>query len=632
MSGSRDPVEEWRDVSARAARVTGYRPDKGSRVAGRLPGLSIGIIAAALVIVVAGLALRPLATATSSNPPSPSSSSGAPSSTASSGPVVGTVDDGMFRLTLATPRGTYEPAEVIEPIATLTYLGPEASVKVFHAAQSIGFRIEEVGGPRIMGGGMDEPCLSTLLAAHVPSAVPFAKAGVPDAEFDRAWYEDPVLRLPEGTWRIIAAMDIYVGGGDLGCRGVRHQLTTENLVRVVPVNSPAGSPTPPPTASPTLSADARTALATVQAYETTLAGEKSDVAGRLLSPWSRTAIGSFGTFAAVERHAAANAARVVIEPPSQDPELLGEAFLGPRAVDLAANADPSRTFLVSVRDPDVDGAAAATLNLVAAPLEDGSWRIWLDVSPGRFGAAAYPTGCAAFGLSKRRCDFIVSDARSGQGIDPAGVTTTWLLPDPGCGGDPTSDQLTMCMRTQAFVVGVEFELADRATERRDYFCGVGGQTTLICSDAPQIDASDFHAAGYWDTPCAGEAPDGCASPVPVPTGAAAEGARALDLASIDVPVGAVGHHEVEVGTAVLAGGVVQEARFSLGDQRQDGFLLDPGRVQLVLRSTIAGRPPFENIHSRGVFDRPETVRVLVVFDVAEVSGKHWIHVTDLEVR
>jgi hypothetical protein len=469
MSGSRDPVEEWRDVSARAARATGYRPNKRSQVAGPLPGLSIGIVAAGLVIVVAGLALRPPSTAMSSSPPS---------------------------------------------------------------------------------------------------------AGTSDAP----------------------------------------------------------SPTAAPTPSPTLSADARTALATVQAYETALADEKSDVAWRLLSPWSRTAIGSFGTFAAVERRASAGASNLVIAAPSQDPELLGAPFLGPRAEDLAVSADPSRTFLVSVRDPDVDGVAAATLNLVAAPLENGSWRIWLDVSPGRFGAAAYPEGCAAFGLSMRRCDFIVADARSGQGIDPGLVTTTWLLPDPGCGGDPTTDELTMCMRTQSFVVGVEFELSDRTTERRDYFCGVGGQTTLICSDAPQIDASDFHAAGYWDTPCAGEAPDGCASPVPVPTGAAAEGARALDLASIDLPIGAVGHHEVEIGTAVLAGGVVQEARFSLGDQRQDGYLLDPGRVQLVLRSTIAGRPPFDNIHARGVFDRPETVRVLLVFDVAEVSGEHWIHVTDVEVR
>jgi hypothetical protein len=102
---------------------------------------------------------------------------------------------------------------------------------MFHAAYPIGFRIEEVGGERLMGGGMDLPCLRTELAKSGSTVLPFGKAGSPDDPtqgFDRAWYEDPVLRLPAGTWRIIAHLDVSLGD----CGGEPHQLTVENIVVV----------------------------------------------------------------------------------------------------------------------------------------------------------------------------------------------------------------------------------------------------------------------------------------------------------------------------------------------------------------------------------------------------------------
>ena len=99
-----------------------------------------------------------------------------------------------------------------------------------------------------------------------------------------------------------------------------------------------------------------------------------------------------------------------------------------------------------------------------------------------------------------------------------------------------------------------------------------------------------------------------------------------------MPVGAVGHREVEIGRAVLVDGIVQEARFSIADQTQVGFLLDPGLVRMELRSTIPGRPPFDNIYQRGTFKGAEEVRVVLVFDVAETGQDAVIHVTDVLVR
>jgi hypothetical protein len=184
------------------------------RAGGRrwLARLLIGAVAAVVLVAVGGLVLR-------TEPPR------------TPGPLGATAEDASFRLALTTPRTTYGTEDAIEPVATMTYLGPRPAETVFHAAYPIGFRIEEVGGPRLMGGGMNQPCLRTELAKGGSAVLPFAKAGSPDDPtqgFDLAWYEDPVLRLPAGTWRIFASLDVFIGD----CGGERHQLTVENIVLV----------------------------------------------------------------------------------------------------------------------------------------------------------------------------------------------------------------------------------------------------------------------------------------------------------------------------------------------------------------------------------------------------------------
>jgi hypothetical protein len=223
MSGDRDPVEEWRDVSRRAALATSFRPRPRS-VARWAARLSVGAGAAVVLVLVGGLVLR--------DQPPP---------TGPGDPVGATAEDANFRLALTTPRATYSPDDAIEPVASVTYLGPRATETMSHAAYPIGFQIKEVGGERLMGGGMRQPCLQTELAKGESVLLPFAKAGTPDfGGFDRAWYGDPVLRLPEGTWQIIAYLDVHVGGCD--GEGERHQLTVENVVRVV--ERDAAIPTP----------------------------------------------------------------------------------------------------------------------------------------------------------------------------------------------------------------------------------------------------------------------------------------------------------------------------------------------------------------------------------------------------
>ncbi|HLO36170.1 MAG TPA: hypothetical protein VK194_08810, partial [Candidatus Deferrimicrobium sp.] len=151
------------------------------------------------------------------------------------GPVTAEASDGMFRLELATPHGTYEPGYPIEPVASLTYLGPDASVAVRHTTSLVQFRIEEVDGPRRMGGGSRLVCASTVLRKDAPREVPFAKAGAPTTDaaegFDQTWYEDPTLTLPVGTWRIVASIDLGVDG----CVPT-HQLSVSAEIHVVAAN------------------------------------------------------------------------------------------------------------------------------------------------------------------------------------------------------------------------------------------------------------------------------------------------------------------------------------------------------------------------------------------------------------
>lgn len=213
----RDPIQDWAEVSARAAAASGYRSSVRSGVR-PIAGWSIGALAVAVAVVVVGIALRP-----DSGP--------------AGGPATAEANDGMFRLELTTPHGAYAPTDAIEPVATIRYLGPNGETTMYHAASPVGFVIEEIGGERQMDGGMDEPCLRTAIRADTPLTYPFEKAGTTEHGFAAVWYQDPVLRLPVGTWRIRAYFDVSVTDGTAACGGPNHHLEVEN---VITVRDPAG--------------------------------------------------------------------------------------------------------------------------------------------------------------------------------------------------------------------------------------------------------------------------------------------------------------------------------------------------------------------------------------------------------
>jgi len=146
--------------------------------------------------------------------------------------AVAEATDDLFVFTVRSPANRYASGAPIVVGAELVYQGPKARETIYHASSPVGWQLAQLDGPAVMGGGMDEPCLNTDLERGAAQVVPFQKAGVVDdvGPFDRAWFEDRVLRLPAGRWRISAELGVALGD----CGGEPHALEASIELLVTP--------------------------------------------------------------------------------------------------------------------------------------------------------------------------------------------------------------------------------------------------------------------------------------------------------------------------------------------------------------------------------------------------------------
>jgi hypothetical protein len=250
-------------------------------------------------------------------------------------------------------------------------------------------------------------------------------------------------------------------------------------------------------------------------------------------------------------------------------------------------------------------------------------------SPDLESGIAYPDGCAVYDLSPRRCKAIVEVIGDRVGIAGREVTHIELLPDPGC-GKPT-DPKVLCTRTMAFVARVRFRFADGGSAEDSVFCGVGGQYTILCTETPEIRISSPTMGGYRDVPCAGEAPDGCATPLPTLEPTAESAARTLTIAVRDIPIDRIGKFEVSLGRAVLPNGILTQARFGLRDLKVQTFSVADA-IWLDVRSIDPDAPPFDNYYVRGWHEGTETVEAVVIFEVMSFEPGAVLELRDVVVR
>jgi hypothetical protein len=228
----------------------------------------------------------------------------------------------------------------------------------------------------------------------------------------------------------------------------------------------------------------------------------------------------------------------------------------------------------------------------------------------------YPDGCAAYGLSHRRCDGIVHQLAARRSLDLADTDAIWMI-----GGRRPAGQ----------VAEVLFDLRDGTSVVEHAWCaGIGTQETILCTDDPVIRVSSA-IDGYADVPCAGEPPGGCASPLPTADPEAVRAAVALERRDVVIPIDHVGAYSVPIGRATLANGILQSTTLSLAETRQETFLLDDDGVRLEVWSTSTGEQLF-NRYQHGWRPGVEPVEARVVFTVQAFDPGSALHVTEASVR
>ena len=146
------------------------------------------------------------------------------------GPIPVASDDESFRLELTIPRDAYTTEDAIEPVATLTYLGPQDLTSFGHSDPAVGFSIRQLDGDAQMTGIAADSCTVTRISQNEPVTFAFRKSGQVGLGFNEAWFGDPVLRLPPGTWRISAWFEGDIPPCDPS--GTTHRLRVDRVITV----------------------------------------------------------------------------------------------------------------------------------------------------------------------------------------------------------------------------------------------------------------------------------------------------------------------------------------------------------------------------------------------------------------
>lgn len=240
----------------------------------------------------------------------------------------------------------------------------------------------------------------------------------------------------------------------------------------------------------------------------------------------------------------------------------------------------------------------------------------------------YPEGCAPYGLSPRRCAYIVDKAIAAAGMTGR-VAMVELLGDPDCIGTvPNCSQV----RLGGGIFIVRVRVTPEAGQPSDHpvYCGIGGETSLLCTDTPRIRVTSPVQDGYSDVPCNGEGGLGtCASPVPTIDPVTAKDAVPLEVTSVIVPIEHEGEYAIDIGEAVLPNGILSEGTVTLANDRRSDVLIPDG-----VRLEVIGEDgkPLANAYEHGWRPGTERVHVRVTFTVEAFEPGASLILTSIVVR
>jgi hypothetical protein len=155
-------------------------------------------------------------------------------------------------LTVTSVQARYQTGAAITIDASLEYSGPDASIEIAHDSEGlVSFGVVEPVNGMQLSPVSDLTCGRTTLQRGTAISVPFRKSGgaidAPDPSAVVAYFGDPVLHLPPGTWDIYAEADLQVPS----CGGIEPERKLRATVRVEVAGPngavpPATTPSPPP--------------------------------------------------------------------------------------------------------------------------------------------------------------------------------------------------------------------------------------------------------------------------------------------------------------------------------------------------------------------------------------------------
>jgi hypothetical protein len=145
--------------------------------------------------------------------------------------------DKGFALSMRVASGVFDAGEPIDIGAILTWEGAEPTATIWGSGSGpVSFGLQQVDGDIVIGGMMTADCGKHDYARGVPVAIPYSKSGGftaedPNAAFYRAFFADPVLRLPAGRWRVSANAGGYLVPCEMDAPAVEISIGADILVR-----------------------------------------------------------------------------------------------------------------------------------------------------------------------------------------------------------------------------------------------------------------------------------------------------------------------------------------------------------------------------------------------------------------
>ena len=179
------------------------------------------IALAALVLVATGCGVSP----------SPDASAN------SSEPILVEGGDAGFLLAMQVGSGVFNAGAPIDIAAQLTWTGAAPSATIWGSGGGpVSFGLKQLDGDLELGPAMTADCRAHEFARGVPVQIPYRKSGGfsaddKNAEFYRAFFADPVLRLPAGQWRVTAGANGHLMPCDANAPSVDITVAVDFLVR-----------------------------------------------------------------------------------------------------------------------------------------------------------------------------------------------------------------------------------------------------------------------------------------------------------------------------------------------------------------------------------------------------------------